>query len=1211
MLRSTILKAVIFAFHISYAYTTLHPNFTLSRSSTSRTPSLPADTSSSSDEAHIGDYIVQGVGGVVASSSSSATSSILDVPLSSEASDTLSLSSSNTSRPLSKSIIQDDLTQAPLWAGTQTESFTTITESGYDSWESESYTLTFTSTSFLNASYPGYTGPSTGTGSLFAQSCNAASQVWSAIYASLTTSITTTAITTYSYITDYPPGPYSTFTLCDNYPRAHGSPNITRVLASSTHTTAVTVATVSANPRQPPPACSIDSADCEQLWSSYMLDANFILDTLTITGALQLSIWGSPEKYSYWKIASSDFIAPHTPACPSSDLRTFTSTCNEEAQYYLGDAASENSCLMYSGSVRLLYFPPDDSSGEFCHANDTLPLYFNNTAGTPTTVEQFGTTFTSGTAYLSFETLYAKDRCGKTIGTPISDYFYALPSSEVTTECAGSLPRNGLTSQWISAVEQPIGPINYNYLDGPVPASVYKCMPNCNGGLPGWQSLCPTIWDNYNPVLAFPTSLLNLQDAWAESNCYFDTFSLFELNGGGNILFDPPYLLTPANAPAAVTSAPSLMNPTSTAVPAAAPYPSNGRTRTSPDPISTPQPASSRHSQHASSTAAPTAAPPRNSAPPSPDPAKSSPGDPQDPAPGKPNDPSIGAPQNPSHGSDPAGTSEGSQGDPADPGGAKPPIDDPSSGSGKGGADPGKSGQEPDPNPKHQVDPSKSIDPSSVGGNIASILVSPPGASDPAQPLPIQPHGNEGDPHRAPVGESDPSKESPDHEQAVAGSPAAGGNAVHEHSMPLGPLATVDGHTISAGDPARSGVVIDGSSLNAGDITTLAGTPISNNGHSIIIGALNTIPHAYALAHHHDPLTTIDSTPIFAAPTGYIIGSHTLLPGASTTLGTVPLSVASNGDLIFGSATTIPLPTLAAADAAAVFTFAHHTYTAHPARPLVLGSVTLTPGGPAVTATDGEVVSMGPAGVVLDGSTITFSDLGIAAGAAVGEAVVTLADGQVETAVKGGAGGDVVFGSATLTPGEVTRVEGEIVSLGTDGALVVGGETVSFWSGAADSDGSGISGAVVTLDGRVMTVREDDGGKEVVFGDGIMMTLGESTTLAGGETAWFGARGLVIDGSTVQMSAVSALATDEAWSSMVASSGADAGKAAISVVATTSSGSGIGNGEDSGASNVGSGAIETGASVSGARGGIMLSWHGWSCMLLIWASTLEFVFVFI
>ncbi|KAI9693765.1 MAG: hypothetical protein M1822_003036 [Bathelium mastoideum] len=185
----------------------------------------------------------------------------------------------------------------------------------------------------------------------------------------------------------------------------------------------------------------------------------------------------------------------------------------------------------------------------------------------PTTVVTLNTTLTSGTAYLFFPTLYAKNECGSMIGPSADDFIYPLPSTDVTTQCGTAVTMGNITSLQYT----PAGQINYNYLQNLAPASVYKCMPQCGGGLPGWETMCPIIWDDYAPVLVPPPEITTLQTAWLEAGCIFDHLPLHLLNAGGGVLFDPPQALTPASIAAAPTPA-STTWPTDSPIPAPAPF---------------------------------------------------------------------------------------------------------------------------------------------------------------------------------------------------------------------------------------------------------------------------------------------------------------------------------------------------------------------------------------------------------------------------------------------------------------------------------------------------------------------------------------------------------------------------------------------------------------------------------------------------------------
>ena len=83
------------------------------------------------------------------------------------------------------------------------------------------------------------------------------------------------------------------------------------------------------------------------------------------------------------------------------------------------------------------------------------------------TVTTLGTTFASGTAYVSFESLVAYDRCDTMVGTRLDNFYMPLESSEVSTQCG----EYGL----IDIGPQPTA-INWADLDSPIPLSAYTCQ---------------------------------------------------------------------------------------------------------------------------------------------------------------------------------------------------------------------------------------------------------------------------------------------------------------------------------------------------------------------------------------------------------------------------------------------------------------------------------------------------------------------------------------------------------------------------------------------------------------------------------------------------------------------------------------------------------------------------------------------------------------
>ena len=155
-------------------------------------------------------------------------------------------------------------------------------------------------------------------------------------------------------------------------------------------------------------------------------------------------------------------------------------------------------CLIMGGPVELAYFPVTTVGNDKCRANGST---ITNTGG-PTVIEALGTTLTSGSVYLSFQTLYAfQEGFGRRIGPAFTDFILPLPSSAVSTQCGG----------WFSA-QGPGTPLNYADLNFPWPASAYNCMNRCstdvsfttmNGTQISWSPppQCSTIWSDLNPIL--------------------------------------------------------------------------------------------------------------------------------------------------------------------------------------------------------------------------------------------------------------------------------------------------------------------------------------------------------------------------------------------------------------------------------------------------------------------------------------------------------------------------------------------------------------------------------------------------------------------------------------------------------------------------------------------------------------------------------------
>jgi hypothetical protein len=213
------------------------------------------------------------------------------------------------------------------------------------------------------------------------------------------------------------------------------------------------------------------------------------------------------------------------------------------------------------GPVELAYFPVTTAGNDKCRANGST---ITNTGG-PTAIEALGTTLTSGSVYLSFQTLYAfQEGFGRRIGPAFTDFILPLPSSAISTQCGGWFSARGAGT-----------PLNYADLNFPWPASAYNCMNRCrtdlsftiiNGTGASWSPppQCSTIWSDLNPILAMPTEVRNLVPAW--STCSMWDAAL------PNFVFDPPRALVAGTAVATPTPAWEHQSSTTPASPAATSY---------------------------------------------------------------------------------------------------------------------------------------------------------------------------------------------------------------------------------------------------------------------------------------------------------------------------------------------------------------------------------------------------------------------------------------------------------------------------------------------------------------------------------------------------------------------------------------------------------------------------------------------------------------
>jgi hypothetical protein len=249
------------------------------------------------------------------------------------------------------------------------------------------------------------------------------------------------------------------------------------------------------------------------------------------------------------------------------------------------------------------------------------------------------------------------------------------------------------------------------------------------------------------------------------------------------------------------------------------------------------------------------------------------------------------------------------------------------------------------------------------------------------------------------------------------------------------------------------------------------------------------------------------------------VGGSTLLPGGSPiTVGGHVLSM-QNGDVVVDGKTMAYSPDGAAASEAIISLGSRVLTAFDQAGSVVIGSKTLSVGGPAATIS-GEVISMAPSGLVIDGAFHPFSGIPTATegGAGLAEDAVFTIAGHVYTAIENPshAGTAVINGPngpITLTVGgPPTTVDGKVVSFGPSG-IVVGNSQVAFHPMTA----SGKMDAIFTDPaGHVHTAIDELGGLTAVVDGSITLSVGGPAKTIDGEVVSLGSNGLVIDGSITE-----------------------------------------------------------------------------------------------
>ena len=280
----------------------------------------------------------------------------------------------------------------------------------------------------------------------------------------------------------------------------------------------------------------------------------------------------------------------------------------------------------------------------------------------------------------------------------------------------------------------------------------------------------------------------------------------------------------------------------------------------------------------------------------------------------------------------------------------------------------------------------------------------------------------------------------------VALAPDGDADIVNGKTSPLPPLPTpiltVAGQTLTA---APTGFAIGSQSiLPGGSAITYAGSVFSlaTGGSALVVNGKTT-----PLPPSSIPVLTVAGQTLTPAPTGFAIGTQSLLPGgpAVTYAGSV-FSLASGGNALIVNGRTTQLPPASIS----VFTVGSQTFTATPTG-FAVGGQSVLPGGPAITYA-GNVFSLSPNrnALIVNGRTTPLPPAPIS--------VFTLGSQTFTAAPTGFA----IGGESVLPGGSAVLVDGTLISLDSSSELIIGASTLPLGS-AAQTD-AGALGNLISYD---------------------------------------------------------------------------------------------------------------------------------------------------
>ena len=217
-------------------------------------------------------------------------------------------------------------------------------------------------------------------------------------------------------------------------------------------------------------------------------------------------------------------------------------------------------CAITGDKVRILYWPTQKATvGTNGTALPTSvgPLAQSTTSATAaSTIVYDGVTLTSPTVYISYRTLYASDSCSG-LGRTISNTIIALSKASDLSSLAyiptnNYGPRPGMSGLQFRNWAFEERPFNFTDLEEPIPDAVYNQLPHCQMAARGFSfaqlhkthSFSCERSLPYNPVIAIPTEVMELDESWSTCTGWYAG------------LYDPPKVIQAASSAATPTAPP-------------------------------------------------------------------------------------------------------------------------------------------------------------------------------------------------------------------------------------------------------------------------------------------------------------------------------------------------------------------------------------------------------------------------------------------------------------------------------------------------------------------------------------------------------------------------------------------------------------------------------------------------------------------------------